>query len=138
MKLLLSGILLLLFARPTTGRAPEDNRSAEPIRYESGVSVDLTGLVEGIREVRSGPIALRGIHIDFKVEGDTFDVYLGPADFVIGFADAYPLKARVDVSGSKVRYSAGIVILAREVRNGGTTAYLRDRHGRPYWEAPRT
>jgi hypothetical protein len=128
MRSVLLGTLLIFatFAGKVGDRAPE-------VRYDPATVVDLTGVVEDIREVAT-PGALRGIHIILKTEdGPEWDVYVGPSAFVKEFVSNFRKKAQIQVTGARVKGTNPALMLAREVRRGSVTLYLRDKEGRPFW-----
>lgn len=105
----------------------------DPI-YDTRTVVDLEGTVSEVQEVKP-PNRLSGVHLRLKVEGEELEIYLGPSGYVLEFDSVFKKGSRVQVIGSKVKYGGGMVVLARELRNGGTTLYLRERSGRPYWDS---
>ena len=103
------------------------------IRYDPATVVNITGVVEDIREVLAPP-AVRGIHFLIKAEtGGVVDAYLGPTWFVQEFVSNFGKRSEVQVIGSKVKSGNSVIVLAREVRKGEITLYLRDKDGNPFW-----
>jgi hypothetical protein len=122
--------LLLLALPQTSAKVTEPDQE---LRYNPATVVDVTGVVEDVREVTS-PTAIRGIHFMLRTENDaSIDVYLGPTWFVKEFVASFGKRSEVEVTGSKVKLGSAAIILAREVRRGVITLYLRDRQGRPFW-----
>ncbi len=118
----------VLLCRPAAGKMPADQ---EP-RYDPSTLVDVYGNVQEIRDTgRSGPLS--GIHLVFKTDSSTVDVYLGPSDFVTAFEELYQKGTRLEVIGSRVKPGGADTILAREIRRAELTLYLRDKQGRPLW-----
>jgi hypothetical protein len=123
-------MLLVLGLAPVPAKAPDQDQD---LRYNPATVIDVTGVVEDIREV-AAPATLRGIHFIVRAENDTvLDAYLGPAWFVREFVSNFARRSQVQVIGSKVRYGNAVVVLAREVHRGDITLYLRDKDGKPYW-----
>lgn len=103
------------------------------LRYSESSVVDIFGTVENMREVAAGA-SLPGIHLVIrKDKHGVVDVYLGPSDYVAGFALHFRPGDIVEAVGSKVKTDSGDVVLAREVRRNDSTMYLRDEHGSPLW-----
>jgi hypothetical protein len=106
----------------------------QDLRYDPATVIDVTGIVEDIRETTTPP-ALRGLHLFMKPEnGGQLDAYLGPTWFVKEFVSNFGRRSEVQVIGSKVKFGTSAVVLAREVRKGEITLYLRDKRGNPFWE----
>jgi len=125
-----SPVWLALFMSTVEPRATAELEPSYDVR--TVVEVDAT-----VVEIRSVPAHqfFGGVHLLVTVEGAKLDVFLGPHNFVKEF-NAIPLSegGRVQIAGSKVKTNAGPVLLAREVRKGGTTFYLRNGRGDPYWQ----
>jgi hypothetical protein len=100
--------------------------------YDPATAINLSGTVEDIRDVTDPPAA-KGVHLIVRTSEATFDVLLGPADFVRDFEAAYTKASQIDVKGWKVKFGAATVIVAREIRKADITLALRDRQGRPLW-----
>jgi hypothetical protein len=109
----------------------EPSADSDPV-YDPATLIDITGRIESIRDV-AGANPLRGIHLDVTAESKAFDVHLGPASFVKEFESFYQEGSTIQVIGSKVKCRTGDVLLARELRRGGTTLYLREKDGTPLW-----
>jgi hypothetical protein len=127
----------LLFGLAASGGQTEP----EP-RYDAATTVDVMTVVVDQREVpRAEPLG--GTHLMVRLESakensETIDVYLGPVAYLKDFEVTFAKGDRLQVTGSKVKYGGGIVILARQVRRDSTTIYLRDEHGTPYWKGRTT
>jgi hypothetical protein len=128
--LLLAGWLGIVAAVGWAAQPPAD----EPPRYDTRTVVELECTVVDAREM-APPNRLSGVFLRVKVEEGMLDVYLGPVGYVMEFEEIYRKGSRVYITGSRVRIGGSTLILARELRNGGATLYLRDRQGQPYWDA---
>ena len=118
----------LLWLAPAPAR--EDDGE---IRYDPSTVVEVDGYVADIHEV-AAPTAIRGIHITINSEhGGDVDAYLGPTSFVRDFIENFGKRSQVHVSGSKVKTGNSTCVLARLIRKGETTLYLRDERGNPLW-----
>jgi hypothetical protein len=130
-----------LFLAPAVPSDPKAPAEPEP-RYDTATTINTTVVVTEIKEVPAGS-PLSGYHLmvrpeSGKGESETMDVYLAPVDFVKDF-DCHLAKGdRIQVIGSKVKTGAGHTVLAREVRAGSNTMYLRDEAGTPYWKTGKT
>ncbi|SPE37449.1 conserved exported hypothetical protein [Candidatus Sulfopaludibacter sp. SbA3] len=126
-------LLLLILAALLAPRAASAGQPApaEP-RYDPGATVEFDGIVTETREVpRSSP--MRGLHLTVDTGRESLDVYLAPMEFMKGFDFSFAKGDRINVTGSKVKFNGGAVVLAKEVRRQGQTVYLRDASGSPYW-----
>ncbi len=122
----LAVLLSLLAVVPKTGPEP---------RYDSATVVDLQVVLSEIRDM-AGENEFDGIRLTARTETDaTVDIYLGPASFIKEFEIVFARGDRIHVIGSKVKFSGGSIVLAREVTKGQSTLYLRDRNGVPYWRS---
>jgi hypothetical protein len=89
-----------------------------------------------VREIStSEPLA--GIHVRAQFHSEAIDVYLGPSEFLRQFEIEFPKGEKFYTVGSRVRFHRSHVLLAREVRKGHTTLYLRNRQGHPNWNISR-
>ena len=69
-----------------------------------------------------------------RTDSELLDIYAGPADFIKQMEMTFREHDRVDVIGSRVKMGASQVILARELRRGTSTLYIRDQKGEPIWK----
>lgn len=127
--LILTGSATLLTAIPNKVASVEE----EPA-YDPDTLIDVLAVVTDSREVpRGNPLA--GVHLIVKESSGTWDVHLGPKQFVKQFDITFAKGDEVQVTGSKVKMADGShVILAREVRKGEATLYCRSKKGEPNWE----
>ena len=125
----LLGVPALVIAFALIAIGDEEQESV----YNPSSVVDLTGVVEGIRDVQT-PASVCGIHFMIRTErGEEIDAYIGPATFVKDFVTTFRGNSPIRVVGSKVRSGRMTVLLARELHKGETTLYLRDKEGKPHW-----
>ena len=125
-----SSALVVLIGLMAVGTRTEP----EP-RYDPATVVDFAVVVSEVRDV-AGEAALNGIRLTVRTETDTtVDIYLGPSSFVKEFDIVFAKGDRLHLTGSKVKFAGGSIVLAREVSKSQTTLYLRDRQGNPYWHA---
>jgi hypothetical protein len=85
-------------------------------------------------KVVPAPEPLEGAHLFVKSgNGETLDVFLGPAKYVKIFNLPLAAGDRVNVLGSEVKFKGANLILGREVTKGAVTMILRDDTGTPMW-----
>jgi hypothetical protein len=104
----------------------------EEPRYNPATTVEFTGVVTASREVPCGS-PMHGLHLTVENGKESFDVYLGPMDFMKQFNFTFAKGDRIDTVGSRLKVGGTNVVLAREVRRQNQTVYLRDSGGAPYW-----
>jgi hypothetical protein len=129
---LLMSVVAVLWA----GNPPADT---EP-RYDSATVVNIRMVVAEVREVPKGS-PLAGIHLlarpeSARVDSEPWDVYIGPVDFLRELDLAFHPRDKVDVAGSKSKVGSTTVILTKEIRQNGSTLYIRDEKGEPLWKTP--
>jgi len=114
--------------RGQTGQAQQ-----EP-RYDTASVVSFSAVVTDVREVPKGS-PLNGLHLivtDSDKEA-TVEVYVAPMQFLKDLQVSYDRGDRLQITGSKVKFGAGTIVLVREARRDVDTAYFRDERGKPYW-----
>ncbi len=112
---------------------PVATKSNEPA-YNPSTVVNVWGTITAVRQAPAGS-PLEGVHLTVKAKTGTFDVYLGPADFLRIFKTNFPVGSEVEVMGSKVKVDNADVILTREVGVGFADITLRDASGMPEWKS---
>ena len=114
---------------------PGQTGQAQPEpRYDTATVVSLSMTVTEIREVPKGS-PLSGLHLivaDSDREATT-EVYVAPTHYLKELQITYARGDRLQITGSKVKFGSGAIVLAREVRRNVDTAYFRDEKGKPYW-----
>lgn len=100
--------------------------------YNPATVETVTGEVVSVDRVAWGRRA-QGVHLTLKTGQETLTVHLGPSWFV----DQQPVKLakgdHVEITGSRVDFQGGKVLIAREVKKGGQVLTLRDAQGVPRW-----
>ncbi len=100
--------------------------------YNPATVQTVTGQVASVDRVAWGRRA-QGVHLTLKTGQETLTVHLGPSWYV----DQQPLKLaqgdQVEITGSRVDFQGGQVLIAREVKKGGQVLTLRDAQGVPRW-----
>jgi len=85
-------------------------------------------------KVVPAPEPLEGAHLMVKNgNGETLDVFLGPAKYIKIFNLPLNPGDRVDILGSEVKFKGDNLVLGREVTKGAVTMILRDDTGTPMW-----
>lgn len=132
MRSLLLGSTVLLWAASVFAGAA-DNKTVQEPRYDPAAKIDVKLTVTDVRDVAAGN-ALVGLHLTAKNGTDTFDVYVGPTDFVKEFEGNFEKGDQLQVIGCRVKADSGDIILAKEIKKGETSLLLRDDQGTPNWK----
>ncbi len=123
--------LALMTGLPAFG-GEKDPGGAVP-QYNVKTEVDFKGTIVKVREVPAGN-AYAGVHLTIQSKADTFEVYLGPADFIqMMQVQLNPGEKNVGVTGARVKFEGEELVLARELRIGNMVLTLRDEKGFPSW-----
>jgi hypothetical protein len=102
--------------------------------YAPATVINVPGTVASVKRVPSGSL-LAGLHLMVKSKTDTFDVYLGPSDFLKFLRVSFSVGDQIKVIGSKVKLGNADVILTRKVNDGYAQVTLRDANGAPVWQS---
>lgn len=85
-------------------------------------------------KVVPAPEPLEGAHLFVKSgNGETLDVFLGPAKYVKIFSLPLVAGDRINLIGSEVKFKGANLVLGREITKGAVTMILRDENGIPMW-----
>jgi hypothetical protein len=103
-----------------------------PASTKSATTVDFDATVISVREVLAGS-PMPGIHLDAKVNNRMTDIYLAPASFLAACGASFSKGDAVSVVGSIGKSGDVDLVLAREIRSGMVTLYLRNEEGEPLW-----
>jgi hypothetical protein len=135
-KAALSLVFLLAFGASSafaTDKAAKDPKTEPEVRYDVATVVDVKATVVSVREV-SKTEPLDGLYLTVKSDkNETFDVYVGPSEFVKSFGVTFAKGDEIEVIGSKLKVDGTTLILAREVTRKETTLILREKNGEPFW-----
>jgi len=101
--------------------------------YNPAAVVDVFGTITSVRQAPAGT-PLAGSHLTLKAKAGTFDVYLGPADFLKFLKASFSVGEEIEVIGSKVKADNADVILTQQVDDGYATVTLRDANGSAEWQ----
>ena len=100
--------------------------------YDLHSETKMKGAVDEVKEPPKGS-EKEAIHLLVKNGADTADLYLCPKSFLTDMGVSFSKGDEIALTGSKVKTSAGDLILAREVVKGNDTLVLRDDKGNPVW-----
>jgi hypothetical protein len=131
--LLLLGLVLLLSAAAV--QAQRTRRGNGP-QYDPASVITAVGTVEKINEY-TGPGGWSGTHLTLKTQDSVLDVHLGPTSFLAHQGFTFSGGEQVEVTGSKIKYQNGDVLVARELKMKGKVLQLRDERGFPKWSRSR-
>lgn len=134
-KHILSVSILALAA--AASQALASNTAGVPAKdpvYDPATVVNVPGIVASVKRVPPGSL-LAGVHLMVKSKTGTFDVYLGPSDFLKFLKVSFPVGDQIEVTGSKVKLGNADVILTRKVNDGYALVTLRDANGAPVWQS---
>lgn len=112
------------------GSALAQGRGRAQRIYDPKTEATVKGTVEKVTEV-TGQRGWNGIHLTLRTKDQTYDVHVGPADYVSKNGFKFSAGDQVEVTGSKL--SGADTIIAREIKKGGKVLTLRDNEGIPKW-----
>src|SRR5579872_2693806 len=115
----------------TAGMAEVANPDAAP-RYDPVKFTRTSGTIVDIRDV-GAPSALRGIFVTIRADKRDLEVYLCPPEFLKRFELTLHRGDTLQLSGSRVKFGGGDLLLTREMRRHTDILVLRDEDGNPYW-----
>jgi hypothetical protein len=96
-KVLFATGLMCLVTAPV---AVAQTRTGRP-RYNPATEITVKGTVQEVREIARG--AWTGTHAILKTDQGTFDVHLGPSDFLASKQMSLSKGDQIEVTGSKVK-----------------------------------
>jgi DNA/RNA endonuclease YhcR with UshA esterase domain len=124
-QLTLSVSALVLAANAATAPEPA---------YNPLTVVSVLGTVTSVRQAAPDS-SLPGLHLTLQAKSGTFDVYVGPSDFLKFLKVGFKTGDRVEIVGSKVKFENADVILTRQVDDGFALVTLRDPSGIADWKS---
>lgn len=102
-------------------------------RYHNpNTEIAAKGTVEKVMNVTDGQ-GWNGVHLTLKSQDRTYDVRLGPSDFISQSNFAFAAGDQVEIWGSPIGSNTGDAIVARAIEKNGQTLTLRDADGFPAW-----
>lgn len=100
--------------------------------YNPNTEIAAKGTVEKVTNVTNGQ-GWYGVHLTLKSQDRTYDVRLGPSDFISQSNFAFAAGDQVEVWGSQIGSNTSGTIIARAIEKNGQTLTLRDADGFPVW-----
>jgi len=98
--------------------------------YDPNSETTVKGTVEKVVET-SGQRGWPGMHLTLRSSDQTYEVHVGPANYVSKNGFAFASRDQIEVTGSKL--NQGNMIIAREIAKNGNVLTLRDSQGIPKW-----
>jgi hypothetical protein len=126
------GLTIVLVSLSAATFAQRGTRGA-PARYDTATEVTLDGVIAAVTETTAPRRGRGGLHLTLTVDSSTFEVHVGPADFVASKSFAFAAGETISVTGSKITLDGSPVVLAREIKKGDRILALRDAKGFPLW-----
>lgn len=112
---------LATFAQPGTSQP-----------YQTPAVMALDGTVEKVTNMTNAQ-DWYGVHLTLRAKDRTYDVRLGPSDFIRQSNFTFAPGDAVQVWGTQATANDSSAIIARAVEKNGETLMLRDADGFPVW-----
>lgn len=100
--------------------------------YDPSTETVVKGTIEKVTEVE-GKHRWNGTHLTLRTDDQTYDVHVGPSDYVSKNGFKFSAGDRVEVTGSKIKLGGVDTIVAREIKKQDKVYTLRDSQGFPKW-----
>jgi hypothetical protein len=126
------GLTLVLVSLSTATVAQRGTRGA-PARYDTTTEVTLDGVIAAVTETTAPRRGRGGLHLTVTGGSRTFEVHVGPAEFVASKSFTFAAGEAISVTGSTITLDGSTVVLAREIKKGDRILALRDAKGFPLW-----
>lgn len=104
--------------------------------YNPSTETTVKGTVEKVTEL-TGQMGWNGVHLTLRSNDQTYDVHVGPSDYVSKTGFAFSAGDQIEVTGSKVQAAGVETIIAREIKKDSKVLTLRDSQGVPNWAGGR-
>jgi hypothetical protein len=128
-------VLVALFAVVTTFALAQGPGRAGRM-YDPSTETTVQGMVEKVTEI-AGRRGWPGTHLALRTENGTYDVHVGPSDYVSTNGFVFAAGDQIEVTGSKVKLAGADTMIAREIKKDGKVLTLRNRQGIPNWSGGR-
>lgn len=115
-------------AQPGAGRATRN--------YDPKTETNIKGTIEEVKQT-TGKHGWSGMHLLVTTASGTFDVHVGPSDYIAQRQFSFAKGDQIEVTGSKIQAGETATLIAREIKTGGQTLTLRDAQGIPSWAGGR-
>lgn len=100
--------------------------------YDPNTETTVKGTVEKVTEI-PGRRGWNGTHLSLQTDNQTYDVHVGPSDYVAKNGFMFSTGNQIEVTGSKVKINCADAIIAREIKKEDKVLTLRDGQGIPKW-----
>jgi hypothetical protein len=100
--------------------------------YDPGTETTLKGTVEKVSQI-PGSRGWSGTHLSLRTDDRTYDVHIGPSDYLLKIGLRLTAGDQIEITGSKVKLNGADAIIAREVEKQDKIFTLRDSQGVPKW-----
>ena len=100
--------------------------------YDPSTETTVKGSVEKVMEV-TGRQGWNGTHLTLRADNQTYDVHVGPSDYVSKNGFTFSAGDQIEVTGSKIKVGGTDTMIAREIKRGDKVLTLRNRQGIPMW-----
>jgi hypothetical protein len=104
--------------------------------YDPNTETTVKGTVEKVEQI-AGRRGWPGTHVTLRTEDRTYDVHVGPSDYISKNGFAFATGDQIEVSGSKANIGGADTIISREIKKNGKVLILRDSQGIPMWSGGR-
>lgn len=74
-----------------------------------------------------------GIHLTLRADNQTYDVHVGPFDYVSKNGFTFSGGDQIEVTGSRIKVGGTDTMIAREIKKGDKVLTLRNSQGIPMW-----
>jgi hypothetical protein len=106
-------------------------------RYDPSTVETITGTIARVDTMPSPRGLGGGLHVQLKAGAVTYDVHLGPREWLAGKALTLAVGDEVKVNGSVITYEGGKAVLAATITRGTVSVQMRDSTGVPLWARAR-
>lgn len=131
------GLTALVLVGVAAASIPTQHQMTGPImmgNYDSKTEITIKGTVTKVDKPGADHMrGMGGIRLVVRTDNETYNVHLGPADFVEQTM-TFKEGDAVEVTGAKMMMMGETAIVAREVKRSDTTLKLRDEYGMPRWQ----
>jgi hypothetical protein len=105
--------------------------------YDVTTETTITGTIESVETATAtrggGGQALGGTHLRVKTEKESLLIAVGPTAYLAEKAITFEKGDTVEILGSRVTVDKTPMLIAKQIKKGGTAWTLRDASGRPLW-----
>jgi hypothetical protein len=102
--------------------------------YDPNTETTVKGTLEKVLQV-TGRRGWNGTHVVLRTDDQSYDVHVGPSDYLASIGLKLSAGDQIEVTGSKIKLGDAETIIAREIKDSGKAFTLRDSQGVPKWSA---